>query len=123
MVNVIADEAAEIAVADGLEEGGYFFGVSGGEQFYAAIGEIANPAGDVEAGGDLADTPAEAYALDTAFGEDMTGGHGRIFEFRISNFELESAEDATSGFRILPEGFKFKCKFRFKGGYTWILCR
>ena len=44
-------------------------------EFDAAIGEVFDPAGDVEAHGDLLGGVAEADALDAAFVEDLFGGH------------------------------------------------
>jgi hypothetical protein len=82
---VVADEAAEVAVADGLEEGGYFLRVSSGKELDAAIREVTHPAGDVEPGGNLADAVSEAHALDAAFVKYLAGGHWGKFEIRNQN--------------------------------------
>ena len=63
-----ADVVGEFAVFfDFGEEGVEFVGVVGHDiEFDAAVGEIADGAGDVEAGGDSAGGVAEADALDAA---------------------------------------------------------
>ena len=99
---LLADEAAEGAVADGLEEGLDLVGVAGGEVLHPAIGEIADPAGDFKAGGDLADGVPEADALDSAFVEYLAGGHG------------DGRCGQRRGGAVGRDG-GFKCKFKCAG--------
>jgi hypothetical protein len=73
-----ADEGREGADLDGLEEGRYLIGTSGGEQFHTAIGEVANRAGNVVPGGDLANAVPETDPLDSAFVEYLAGDHKRV---------------------------------------------
>lgn len=57
------DEAAEMAVEDGLEHGAEFGGLALKEEFDAAVGKVADGAGEIKAGADLFDGVAEANTL------------------------------------------------------------
>jgi hypothetical protein len=89
---------------DGLEEFGEFAGVAGGEEFDTAVGEVANPAGDVKAGGDLVDGVAEADALDAAFVEYLAGGHWEKFEIRNSKGVNETRTGCAESFEFFQRG-------------------
>jgi hypothetical protein len=63
MNGFVTNEGLEAVITDGLKEGLEFEAVAFGHQFDAAIGEIADGAADIEAGGDLTGGVAEADAL------------------------------------------------------------
>ena len=60
------------AIGDGLNEAFDFFRRPLGDEFYTAVGEVANEAGDVEINGDIAGGVTEANALNAAGEEAMT---------------------------------------------------
>jgi hypothetical protein len=66
VVVALGDEAGEAAFGDALEEGLEFAFSALGDEFDAAVGEVADLAGDVVAASEPADGGAEADALDTA---------------------------------------------------------
>ena len=53
--HLLADEAAKLAISNGLQESRQFIGFTRCQEFDPAVGKIANPPGNFEAGGDPAD--------------------------------------------------------------------
>ena len=70
---VLLNMSAQLALEDGFEKGAHFFLVAGGQKFHAAVVEVADGTGHVEALRDVPHRPAKAYALDIAFVKDLNG--------------------------------------------------
>src|SRR4051794_35193901 len=70
------DMRLQIALADFVEKCLHLLGRAAGQQLYTSVGQIAHPAGNIEAAGDVFHRPAEADALHAAFVENATRDHG-----------------------------------------------
>src|SRR5262245_34778122 len=71
LFGLLLNMSAQFALPNGFEERAYFVSFADGHELDAAISQIADRAGDIEALGYLPDGVTEAYALDVSFIENL----------------------------------------------------
>ncbi|MGH7939277.1 MAG: hypothetical protein ACRD5Z_18590, partial [Bryobacteraceae bacterium] len=72
---LLANVRAQFALADRVNEGVNLAILTACLQFDTAVGQIPNPASDIEAFGDLFDRPTKAYALNITFEQNLERDH------------------------------------------------
>src|SRR3954463_1637798 len=68
---LLADVRSKFAGLNCVEERWHFAVVAADLHFYPPVGKVSDPAGNVEALGNVADRPAKAYALNVTFVENL----------------------------------------------------
>ncbi len=82
---LLADMGAELALHDGIEKSAHFVFLATDLKFNPAIGQVADPAGELETFGDVPYRPTKADALHIALVENLDRHHRQIAAEKIDH--------------------------------------
>src|ERR1700693_6181306 len=86
---LLADMGAELALHDGSEKSAHFVFLATDLEFNPAIGQVAHPAGELEALVDVPKRPTKADALHIALVKNLDRHHRQIVAKKIDGFNTD----------------------------------